>query len=94
MQLAVSIAVVLVALSVVTDSASVSVVEEPTLSQKFERFQGEVQTFFDGIGEKAKGAFRDLHNSEISTKARNWFTENFQKLKEKFKKTFSPEETN
>ncbi|XP_077192755.1 apolipoprotein C-I isoform X2 [Paroedura picta] len=89
MQLAVSIAVLLVALSAVTDSAEVSVTE-PTLSQKFERFQEDVQTFFDDVGEKAKGALHDLHNSEISNKTRNWFAEKFRKLKERFQTTFTP----
>ncbi|XP_060114173.1 apolipoprotein C-I [Heteronotia binoei] len=92
MQLAISIAVVLVALSVVTESAEVSVTE-PTLSKKFERFQEDVKTFFDNFGEKAKGALNDLHNSKISNKTRNWFSENFQKLREKFRTTFNPRET-
>ncbi|XP_061453584.1 apolipoprotein C-I [Rhineura floridana] len=92
MQISLSAAVIFVALSVVTAAAEVPVpMTEPTLSQKFEEFQHEVQSFVDNIGEKTKEAFRDLHHSELSTKTRNWFTENFQKLKDKFKATFSNE---
>ncbi|XP_072836122.2 apolipoprotein C-I isoform X1 [Pogona vitticeps] len=90
MQLAFSVAVVLVALSVVADSAEDPVTStEPTLAQKFEKFQHGLQTFAERVGEKTKAAFLDLHHSEIGNKTRNWFTENFQKLKEKFKATFS-----
>nr|XP_056701937.1 apolipoprotein C-I-like [Euleptes europaea] len=92
MQLAVSIAVILVALSVVTDSAEVSV-SEPSVSQKFERFQEELQTFVDDVGQKARVALHDLHNSELVNKTRNWFSENFRKMKEKFRTAFSTGET-
>ncbi|XP_048358195.1 apolipoprotein C-I-like [Sphaerodactylus townsendi] len=93
MQLVLPIAVILVALSVVTDSAEIPVPER-SVSQKFEKFQEEFQTFMDDVGEKARGAFRDLHNSELVNKTRNWFTENFRKMKEKFRTTFSNGETN
>ncbi|KAH0631650.1 hypothetical protein JD844_006086 [Phrynosoma platyrhinos] len=94
MQIITSVAVVLVALSVMADSAEVQTVTEPTLTQKFERFQHEVQAFADRVGEKTKAAFQDLHHSEISNKTRNWFSETFQKLKEKFRAPFSREESN
>ncbi|XP_054855275.1 apolipoprotein C-I [Eublepharis macularius] len=87
MQLAVSIAVILMALSVVTESTEVSPTE-PTLSQKFERFQNEFRTFVDNVKEKTQGAFHDLHNSEFSNKTRNWFSEKFRKLREKIHTTF------
>ncbi|XP_062996146.1 apolipoprotein C-I [Elgaria multicarinata webbii] len=84
MQLAVSIAVVLVALSVVTGTQDVTVTE-PTLSQKFEKVQQDFQNFANRIGERTKTAFNDLHHSEFSNRTRNWFAENFQKMKEKFR---------
>ncbi|XP_042296564.1 apolipoprotein C-I [Sceloporus undulatus] len=93
MQIVVSVAVVLAALTVVADS-EVQTVTEPTLSQKFERFQHDVQTFVDRFGEKTKAAFQGLHQSEISNKTRSWFSETFQKLKEKFRTPFSREEPN
>ncbi|XP_034976624.1 apolipoprotein C-I [Zootoca vivipara] len=90
MQLAVSIAVVLVALFVVTDSTEIGPTE-PSLSQRFENFQSNVKTFIDNAGEKTKTALQDLHNSETLTKARNWLSERFQQVKEKVKATFSSE---
>ncbi|XP_044291101.1 apolipoprotein C-I-like [Varanus komodoensis] len=83
MQAVVSIAVVLVALSVVAASDEPTTMK-PTLSQKFEKFQQEVQGFFDRVGEKVKAAFHDLHHSKFSNQTRSWFAENLQTLKDKF----------
>ncbi|XP_033014265.1 apolipoprotein C-I-like [Lacerta agilis] len=90
MQLAVSVAVVLMALFVVTASTEVGPTE-PTLSQKFENFQRNVQTFIGNAGEKTKTVLQDIHNSEPITKARNWLSERFQQVKDKVKATFSSE---
>ncbi|CAI5780961.1 apolipoprotein C-I isoform X2 [Podarcis lilfordi] len=88
MQLAVSVAVVLMALFAVTASAEVEPTE-PSLSQRFENFQRNVQTFIDNAGERTKTAFQEFHNSEPISKARNWLSERFQQVKDKVKATFS-----
>ncbi|XP_060639681.2 apolipoprotein C-I-like [Anolis sagrei] len=94
MQIVLSVAVVLVALSVVAGTDEIPVANEPSLTQKLEKFQQEVQTFVDRVGEETKEAFRDIHHSEFSNKTRNWFSENFRKLKEKFRTLFPREEAN
>ncbi|XP_067411428.1 apolipoprotein C-I [Emydura macquarii macquarii] len=90
MRPAVPLALILLALAVLADSATAEVTE-PTLSQKFESFQHKLQAFADGIAEKTKAAFHDLHHSEFSEKTRNWFSEQFQKLKEKLNEKISRE---
>ncbi|KAM9114744.1 apolipoprotein C-I [Pangshura tecta] len=88
MRPAVSIALILVALTVLADSAQ-DEPTEPTLTQKFEKFQNKLQAFAESIADKTKAAFQELHHREFSEKARNWFSEQFQNLKEKFNEKFS-----
>ncbi|XP_006038594.1 apolipoprotein C-I isoform X2 [Alligator sinensis] len=88
MRPAVSIALALVALLVLADSAQ-SEPGEPTLMQKLEQFKENVKDFADTIGEKTKAALQELRDSEFSTKTRNWFSEHFKKVKEKLKDTFA-----
>ncbi|KAG8143521.1 hypothetical protein E2320_000737 [Naja naja] len=66
---------------------------EPTIAQKFEKFQREVQTFVDNLGEKTKAALREFHNSEFSNKTRSWLSETFQKLKKRFEPISSQDES-
>ncbi|XP_026516737.1 apolipoprotein C-I [Trachemys scripta elegans] len=88
MRPAVSIALILVALTVLADSAQAQSTE-PTLTKKLENFQNKLQAFADSIADKTKAAFQELHHSEFSEKTRNWFSEQFQKMKEKFNEQFS-----
>nr|XP_048681240.1 apolipoprotein C-I-like [Caretta caretta] len=88
MRPAVSITLILVALTVLADSA-LAQPTEPTLSEKFEKFQNRLQAFADSIADKTKAAFQELRHSKFSEKTRHWFSEQFQKIKEKFNEKFS-----
>ncbi|XP_066495176.1 apolipoprotein C-I [Tiliqua scincoides] len=88
MQVAVSAAVVLLALSVAATDPAETETESP-LSQKFEQFQQDVQTFVSRVEEKAKTAYHDFQNSEFRNRTSNWFSDTFQKLKAKWKEVFS-----
>ncbi|KAG6923089.1 apolipoprotein C1 [Chelydra serpentina] len=88
MRPAVSIALILLALTVLADSAQAQPTE-PSLSEKVEKFQNRLQAFAESIADKTKAAFQELHHSEFSEKTRNWFSEQFQKIKEKFNEKFS-----
>ncbi|XP_028920333.1 apolipoprotein C-I-like [Ornithorhynchus anatinus] len=79
-----SLAVLAVALSVL--SGPDPVVAQDTVEDGlsgFERFQAKMKELADTFGEKTKAAFSELHDSEFSVKTRNWFADNFRKLKEK-----------
>ncbi|XP_007421571.1 apolipoprotein C-I [Python bivittatus] len=91
MRLVVSVAVVLIALSAAVADTAEDVEKELTMAQKFEKFQQDVQTFVDNVGEKTKSAFLELHNSEFSNKTRNWLSETFRKLKKNFEPITSSE---
>ncbi|XP_015675764.1 apolipoprotein C-I [Protobothrops mucrosquamatus] len=84
MKLVLAVAVLLITLSAVVTDSNEDGGKEPTLAQKFEKFQKEVQTFVDNLGEKAKTALHEFQNSEFSNKTRNWLSETFHKLKKKF----------
>ncbi|XP_032083066.1 apolipoprotein C-I-like [Thamnophis elegans] len=83
MKLVLAVAVLLISLSAVVTDSNEDGGKEPTLAQKFEKYQKEVQTFVDNLGEKTKAAFREFHNSEFSNKTRNWVSETLQKVKKK-----------
>nr|XP_003230683.2 PREDICTED: apolipoprotein C-I [Anolis carolinensis] len=94
MQIVLSVAVVLVALSVVAGTDETPVANEPSLSQKLEKFKQEVQTFVDRVGVETKETLHDIRHSEFGNRTRNWFSEKFRKLKEKFRTLFPREEAN
>ncbi|XP_044527016.1 apolipoprotein C-I [Gracilinanus agilis] len=54
------------------------------LAQSFEQFQKKVKELTNTVMEKTKEVTLDF-----TTKTRNWFTENIQKVKEKLESTFS-----
>ncbi|XP_043850173.1 apolipoprotein C-I isoform X2 [Dromiciops gliroides] len=60
-----------------------------SVAEGFERFQEKLKELSDTVANKAKAAIAQLKHSEFSTKTRNWFTQNFQKMKEKMEATFS-----
>ncbi|KAM3830324.1 apolipoprotein C-I isoform 2-T2 [Vipera latastei] len=91
MKLVLAVAVLLITLSAVVTDSNEDGGREATMAQKFEKFQKEVQTFVDNLGEKTKAAFLEFHNSEFSNKTRNWLSETFQKLKKKFEPVNSQE---
>ncbi|XP_039629526.1 apolipoprotein C-I [Polypterus senegalus] len=52
--------------------------EKPILAQHFET----IQTHMEDLGQKAREAFEKVQNSEFTSKTRNWFTEQFEKMKQ------------
>ncbi|XP_053122861.1 apolipoprotein C-I [Hemicordylus capensis] len=91
MKLVLSVAVIFIALFVMTDAAE-NPTAEPGLSQKLEKFKQEVQAFVNRFGEKMKAALREAYHGEFSNKTRDWFADKFQKLKEIFKTKTAPTE--
>nr|XP_020859278.1 apolipoprotein C-I isoform X2 [Phascolarctos cinereus] len=60
-----------------------------SVAEGFEQFQHKVKELADTVATKAKEAISKIQNSEFSTKTRNWFKHNFQKVKDKMDATFS-----
>ncbi|XP_040832161.1 apolipoprotein C-I [Ochotona curzoniae] len=54
-----------------------------------ERIPDKLKEFGNTLEDKARKALEKIKQSEITTKTRNWFSEAFSKMKEKFKSTFS-----
>ncbi|XP_074836728.1 apolipoprotein C-I-like [Carettochelys insculpta] len=88
MQPALPIALVLLALAALADPAQADVME-PTLTQKFENFQTRLQDFADSIANRTKAAFQELQDGDFAETARNWFSDKFVELKEKFDEMFA-----
>ncbi|KAJ8388867.1 hypothetical protein AAFF_G00126230 [Aldrovandia affinis] len=61
---------------------------EPTLEERFTNFGIQIKTFADGLKDKTKATFEEIHQSDFAIKTRNWFTDQFQKMKEKVDETF------
>ncbi|MBN3313757.1 APOC1 protein, partial [Atractosteus spatula] len=83
MKLPVAIAVLVLVLAVHSDAA-----EEPTIEERFANFHTQVKEFTSDLTEKAKTTFEQIHQSEFAVKTRNWFSEQFDKAKQKFEETF------
>ncbi|XP_069559979.1 apolipoprotein C-I [Brachyistius frenatus] len=77
MRLYLAVAVLMLALVAYTDAQGESV------EQKFQRFGEQFSEMGQTLAEKAKTTFQDLHNSEFAVSSRNWFTEQFEKVKSK-----------
>ncbi|XP_028280358.1 apolipoprotein C-I [Parambassis ranga] len=54
--------------------------QEDTIEQKFTKFGEQISELSRNLAEKAKTAFQDINTSEFATNAKNWFTEQFEKL--------------
>ncbi|XP_062394936.1 apolipoprotein C-I [Sardina pilchardus] len=65
--------------------------EEATVEQRFVQFQQQMQTLTDDIAEKTKTALEQFHTSDFAVKTKNFFTEQFEKLKVKMEETFPPQ---
>ncbi|TRY93415.1 hypothetical protein DNTS_014251 [Danionella cerebrum] len=63
--------------------------DEPTLEQHFAKFQTQVKEIADDLAEKTKTAFQNIEQSEFGTKTRNWFNEQYAKLKQKMSEGFN-----
>ncbi|KAG8567659.1 hypothetical protein GDO81_013732 [Engystomops pustulosus] len=85
MKLLLALSVVLIVLSVLTEPASADS-DEPSIKEKFKKFGESVKYVAVKVGEKAKSAIKEIHDSAFATKARSIFTEGIQQLKDKFSK--------
>ncbi|XP_072464079.1 apolipoprotein C-I isoform X1 [Notamacropus eugenii] len=61
----------------------------PSVAEDFQHFQEKVKELADTVANKAKETFTKIQESEFSTKTRNWFKQNFQKIKDKLDTTFA-----
>ncbi|XP_069497122.1 apolipoprotein C-I [Ambystoma mexicanum] len=80
MKLLLSVAVLLVALTVMADYASAE--ESPGVGEHLKKFGHKVKEIASDIGDKTKKAFQGLHDSEGAKKMRNWLSDAGQKLKD------------
>ncbi|XP_052003353.1 apolipoprotein C-I-like [Xyrauchen texanus] len=63
--------------------------EEPTLEQRFANFHTQVKDIAGDLTEKTKNAFEQFEQSEFAVKTKNWFTEQFEKMKQKLGEGFN-----
>ncbi|XP_023688963.1 apolipoprotein C-I [Paramormyrops kingsleyae] len=79
-----SIAIAVLVLAVIANSEA----EEPTLEEQFAKFQNQMKDFADDVAVKTKSTLDQIHQSEFAAKTRNWFTEQFDKMKQKIDEAF------
>nr|AOR81864.1 apolipoprotein C-I-like protein [Ictalurus punctatus] len=58
--------------------------EESTIEQQFANFQARFKEFGDDVTEKTKNALKQIENSEIISKTKDWVTEQLEKVRQKF----------
>ncbi|XP_056618719.1 apolipoprotein C-I [Triplophysa dalaica] len=63
--------------------------EEPTLEQRFAGFHSQIKEIADDLTQKTKNTFDQIEKSEFAVKTKNWFTEQFEKLKQKMSESFN-----
>ncbi|XP_051573888.1 apolipoprotein C-I-like [Myxocyprinus asiaticus] len=63
--------------------------EESTLEQQFANFHTQVKEIAGDLTEKTKNAFEQFEQSEFAVKTKNWFTEQFEKMKQKLSEGFN-----
>ncbi|XP_028837469.1 apolipoprotein C-I [Denticeps clupeoides] len=85
MKLPIAIAVLVLVLAAHSEAQNA----EPTLEERFQDFQNSMKTMTDDLTGKAKTAIEQIHSSDFAVKTRNWFTEQFDKMKKKVDETFS-----
>ncbi|XP_058876527.1 apolipoprotein C-I-like [Acipenser ruthenus] len=85
MKLSVAVALVVLALAVLVESAP----QDATLTERFNNFQTKVETLTQDLTEKTKAAVEELHNSEFSVNTRNWFKDTFETLKKQMDEAFA-----
>nr|AMJ50238.1 apolipoprotein C-I [Plecoglossus altivelis]AMJ50239.1 apolipoprotein C-I [Plecoglossus altivelis] len=84
MKLAVAIAVLMLVFAAHTEAQE----EEQTIEQRFATFQTQVKELTQDLAEKTKAALESIHQSDFATQSRSWFTEQFEKVKQKVEETF------
>ncbi|XP_075696361.1 apolipoprotein C-I isoform X2 [Rhinoderma darwinii] len=83
MKLLLALSVVLIALSVLTEPSSAES-QEPSLKERVKSFGESIKGAGSVVVDKTKAAIKGLHESEFAIKTRNFFTDGFQKIKDKF----------
>ncbi|KAM6967457.1 apolipoprotein C-I [Aplochiton taeniatus] len=78
MKLSIAIAVLMLVFAAHTEAQ-----EEQTLEEKFANFGSQVTELTKDLAEKTKTTFDQIHTSEFATNTRNWFSEQFEKVKAK-----------
>ncbi|GAA6109994.1 apolipoprotein C-I [Tachysurus ichikawai] len=63
--------------------------EEQTIEEHFANIQAKFQEFGAGLSEKTTTVLKNLGDSEVLTKTKNWFADSFEKVKNKFDEAFS-----
>ncbi|XP_073703731.1 apolipoprotein C-I [Garra rufa] len=84
MKLYLAAAVLMLVLAVHTEAQ-----DEGTLEQQFAKFQTQVKEIADDLTTKTKTTFEQIEQSEFAVKTKNWFTEQFEKVKQKLSETFN-----
>ncbi|XP_041844656.1 apolipoprotein C-I [Melanotaenia boesemani] len=77
MRLYLAVAVLMLAFVAYTEA------QEETIEDKFTKFGEQISEMSKNLAEKAKTTFQDIHNSDFAESTRNWFTEQFEKIKTK-----------
>ncbi|XP_019610353.2 apolipoprotein C-I [Rhinolophus sinicus] len=81
MRLILSLPVLVVVLAMVSEAAS-----QPDHSSSI---PGKLKELKNALEEKVRLAIEHIKQSDFPKKTRNWFSETYSKVKEKFKTTFS-----
>nr|XP_019610353.1 PREDICTED: apolipoprotein C-I [Rhinolophus sinicus] len=83
MRLILSLPVLVVVLAMVSEAAS-----QPDLELS-SSIPGKLKELKNALEEKVRAAIEHIKQSDFPSKTRNWFSETYSKVKEKFKTTFS-----
>ncbi|XP_058504082.1 apolipoprotein C-I [Solea solea] len=78
MRLYLAVAVLMLAFVAYTEAQ-----DEP-LEDRFSAFTAQVAEMSRNLAEKAKANVQEFQNSEFATKTKNWFTEQFEAVKNSF----------
>ncbi|MBB6682330.1 hypothetical protein H4O20_12840, partial [Aequorivita sp. 609] len=84
MKLYLAAAVLMLVLAVQTEAQ-----DEPTLEERFAKFQTQVKEIAEDLTEKTKTTFEQLDKSEFAVKTKSWFNEQYEKMKQKLSETFN-----
>ncbi|XP_051263162.1 apolipoprotein C-I [Dicentrarchus labrax] len=78
MRLYLAVAVLLLALVAYTEA------QEDTVERRFAEFGNQMTEMGKNLAEKAKTTLDQIRDSEFAVNSRNWFNDQFEKLKTKF----------
>ncbi|XP_045844347.1 apolipoprotein C-I [Meles meles] len=83
MRLFLSLPVLVVVLAMVLEGPA------PAQAAPFERIPDKLKEFGNTLEDKARAAIETIKQSDIPAKTRNWFSETYNKVKERLKTAFS-----